>query len=321
MTVSRAFLERCAAESGYEPGPLEKVVRLGEMAAAVNGDRVLRHALLLKGGTPFNLAFGTPTRLSVDLDYNYVGAADRETMLAERPTVESAVDEIAQRFGYRVQQSAEGFAGRKFFLSYQSALGSGDRIEVDISYLLRVPLEEPQEQGLWQPGGLDEPVVRVVSMTELIIGKVLALLDRAAPRDAWDIARLPASLADELQSPRLRSWLIAMSVILDHPLTTYGLAHLEGLLTPQVIAEHLVPMLGAGQRLDAGDLAREAWGVVEPFLELTSDELEYVESIELGKARTGLLFPDDPETAARAAAHPAVQWKLRNVRAKLGRES
>ncbi len=143
MTVSRAFLERCAAESRYEPGPLEQVVRLGEMAAAVNGDRVLRHALLLKGGTPFNLAFGTPTRLSVDLDYNYVGAADRETMLAERPTVESAVAEIAQRFGYRVQQSAEGFAGRKFFLSYQSALGGSDRIEVDISYLLRVPLEEP----------------------------------------------------------------------------------------------------------------------------------------------------------------------------------
>lgn len=320
MTVSRAFLERCAAESGYEPGPLEKVVRLCEMAAAVNGHPVLRHALLLKGGTPLTLAFGTPTRLSVDLDYNYIGAAGRETMLAERPTVESAVAEIAQRFGYRVQQSADGFAGRKFFLSYQSTLGGTDRIEVDISYLFRVPLEEPREQGLWLPGGLDQPVVRIVSMTELIVGKVLALLDRAAPRDAWDIARCSASCADELESPRLRSWLIAMSAILIHPLTTYGSARMERLLTPRVVAERLVPMLAAGQQVDAGDLARAAWGVVGPLLELTSDELEYVETIELGEVRTDLLFPDDPETAARAAAHPAVQWKLRNVRGTLGRE-
>ena len=48
MTVSRAFLERCAAESGYEPGLLEKVVRLGEVASAVRDSPVLRPALLLK---------------------------------------------------------------------------------------------------------------------------------------------------------------------------------------------------------------------------------------------------------------------------------
>ena len=139
---------------------------------------MLGHALLLKGGTPLNLAFGTPTRLSVDLDYNYVGGADRDTILAQRRTVERAVAEIAERAGYRVQRSGDEFAGRKFFLSYQSVLGGSDRIEVDLSYLFRVPLEAPQEQALWLPGGLDALSVRVVSPLELIVGKVLALLER-----------------------------------------------------------------------------------------------------------------------------------------------
>ncbi len=317
MTVSRAFLERAAAESGYEPGPLEKVVRLGEMAGSIGAHPALRHALLLKGGTPLNLAFGTPKRLSVDLDYNYVGGRDRETMMAERPAVEGAVADVAKRSGYRIQQSAEEFAGRKFFLSYQSALGGRDRIEVDISYLLRVPLEEPQQRALWQPGGLDAPLVHVVSPTELVVGKVLALLDRAAPRDAWDVANLAPSLAGELELPRLRSWLIAMSATLDHPLMSYGLARMEALLTARIIAERLVPTLAAGQHVDAGELARKAWAVVEPLVELTSDERRYVESIERGEAHTELLFPDDQTRAERALRHPAIQWKLRNVRERL----
>ncbi len=86
------------------------------------GRELLRAAPLLKGGTPLNLAFGTPTRLWVDLAYNYVGAADRETMLADRPYVTGTVAQIAERSGYRAQRSAEEFADRKFFLSDQAAL-------------------------------------------------------------------------------------------------------------------------------------------------------------------------------------------------------
>ena len=82
-----------------------------------------RNALVLKGGTALNLAFGPPERLSVDLDFNYVGAIERERMLAERPRVERTLDELARRAGYRIQRSADAFAGRKLYLHYSSALG------------------------------------------------------------------------------------------------------------------------------------------------------------------------------------------------------
>jgi len=81
---------------------------------------LLGSVLALKGGTAFNLCFGPPQRLSVDLDYNYIGHLDRAAMLEARPVVEQAVVDLARRHGYRVQQLTDAFAGRKYYLLYRS---------------------------------------------------------------------------------------------------------------------------------------------------------------------------------------------------------
>jgi len=81
---------------------LEKVARLGELVADIGRHPFLGSVLILKGGTAINLCFGRPTRLSVDLDYNYVGQAEREKMLGDRPLVETALVELARKRQYRV---------------------------------------------------------------------------------------------------------------------------------------------------------------------------------------------------------------------------
>jgi hypothetical protein len=49
----------------------------------------LSRVLALEGGTPLNPAFGPPTRLSVDLDFNYIGQVDREAIrLDSQPSLE-----------------------------------------------------------------------------------------------------------------------------------------------------------------------------------------------------------------------------------------
>ena len=185
MSVSLQYLERCADETGYAVATLEKVTRLGEIAAEIAKHPFLGETLALKGGTALNLCVGdAPTRMSVDLDYNYIAYADRERTLADRPRVEAAVEEIAGRLGYRVQRSKDEFAGRKVLATYQSAFGTNERVEVDLNFLFRVPLSGAANAEMWQPGELDRPRVRIVSLLELCVGKLLALLDRAAPRDA-----------------------------------------------------------------------------------------------------------------------------------------
>ena len=79
-------------------------------------------------------------RLSVDIDLNYVGAADRETMLTERPKVEQAVQAVCAREGLPVKRMPSEHAGGKWRLTYAGAKGATGNLEIDVNFLLRTPL-------------------------------------------------------------------------------------------------------------------------------------------------------------------------------------
>lgn len=315
MSLSLEFLDLCASESGFRVAALEKVGRLGELAGDIMRHPFLGKALALKGGSALNLCFGPPKRLSVDLDFNYIGSAERRKMLEERPLLEATLVELANKRKFRVQKSAEAFAGRKFYLHYRSVLGPEDRIEVDLNFVFRVPLSKLESCELWQPGELDRPVVRVVGQDELIIGKMLALLDRGAARDVWDIAHLPEQVNEHLAAGRFRKLFIAFSIALDHSLSTYRRDRLERLVTDRVIMEQVAPLLNVETEPRAVDLIEKSWAVVGKFIDLSPEENDYMESASRGDLRMDLLFPGDPQEAMRIASHPAIQWKIANVQA------
>ena len=314
MSPSLTYLEREAGKLGFQISPLEKVVRLGELAGDISRHPFLGRVLLLKGGTALNLGFGVPSRLSVDLDFNYVGQIDRARMLEERPQVEDAIQQLATRHNYQVQRSADAFAGQKFYLSYLSALGGRERIEIDLNFLFRIPIGKPERREIWQPGELDRPMVGMVSLSELILGKLLALLDRGAVRDAWDVGRLPAFAGDELRSNDFRARFIALSAILKHGLPNYTYERFEQQVTDRAIREALAPMLARDVAPPPDVLAKRAWDVVRPLLDLNENEIRYFEEIARGELRLDYIFPDDPAEINLLASHPAIQRKLTNVR-------
>lgn len=313
MVSSVDYFQRCAADTGFSVSILEKVSRLGEVAGDIARHPFLRERLLLKGGTALNLCFGSPSRLSVDLDYNYVGHLDRTKMLEDRPKVETAIKELVNRQGYRIQRSAESFAGCIFYLNYKSVLGGESQIKVDLNYLYREPLEEPVERELWQPGELDRPTIRTVSSEELCIGKMLALLDRMAVRDVWDIGELSPELKQVVQSVDYRSWFIALSAILPRPLFDYNRSRIEKRVSEAEINRMLIPMLIGGSQLDTEGLIDRMWLVMDPVLDLSVSEQEYIAEIQRGILRSNLIFPLDKEKSSRLERHPTVQWKLVNV--------
>lgn len=151
MSVSREQVSRCADATGFRRETMEKVLRLGEIVADVGRHPFLSTALILKGGTALNLFFGAPRRLSVDLDFNYVAGVERSKMLQDRPEVERAVQLIASARGYKVQVSSESHAGRKLFLRYVSVFDNPDHIEVDLNFLMRIPLLPPTDRTMWLP--------------------------------------------------------------------------------------------------------------------------------------------------------------------------
>ena len=90
-------LMREAANTGFQKEPLEKVIRLSELLESLRSHPFLKPRIALKGGTALNLFVFDVPRLSVDIDLNYIGAVDRDTMFAERPKVEQAVQAVHGR--------------------------------------------------------------------------------------------------------------------------------------------------------------------------------------------------------------------------------
>ena len=85
--------------------------------------------------------------------------------------------------------------------------------------------------------------------------------------------------------------------------------------------EQLVPMLAVDASPRADDLVKRAWAVLSDFMTLRPNEAAYIASIERGELCPELLFPDDPEAAKRIAEHPAILWKITNVRSHLARHN
>lgn len=311
--VDRDRIARLAADSGFPQEPLEKVIRLAEMAALVSRHPLLSRVLALKGGTALNLFDGPPPRLSVDLDFNYVGALGRQEMLDERPDVERAVEAIARELKYTIQWSREEHAGRKVFLNYNNASGGRDRIEIDLNFAHRLPLAPLRTAVMWEPAGVNRPAVQLCGLEEIAAGKICALLDRHRPRDLFDVARLPGTGAQFWNDPSFRKLVVAFTGTLDHALHTYGRERLERLRDVDITAE-LLPMIGGQAAVEREDLIDRAWKAVAPILMLDESEREFVDRLQVGEVRLDLLFPGDSEMRERLERWPPLQWKALNAR-------
>lgn len=313
-------LQELAQEIGFDVTALEKVVRLAELLEGLTKLDDLAPSLALKGGTALNLAFGSPSRLSVDLDFNLIGAESREELLAVRPSVEHRIQALARSQGLGVQLSADAHAGRKIFLTYSRiADAQPDRIEVDLNYLHRVCLLPTERRTIWRPDA-EGPTTTVLSWPELAAGKLVAFLDRAAPRDAWDVSRLPLLSPLPWPARELRPIFIALAGVLPRPLHEYGRRGLERIRDTDV-SRLLWPMLLSGERPAAESLRAACWSVVAPLLELAESEVEFCDRLQRGELRPEILAFEDPEIAERVRRHPALLWKAANAREHSRRKS
>jgi len=96
---------------------------------------------------------------------------------------------------------------------------------------------------------------------------------------------------------------------------------MERLLTAEAIEGELAPMLVGGIVLHIDTMLDQAWRVVESFVKLSPAEADYVTSVGLGELRPELLMPAHPELVSVLTRHPAIRWKLDNVKRHLSKKS
>lgn len=189
MMLSEQILKNEAKQHGYRPEILEKVYRLLDLIEIFMDTPYLKKRLVLKGGTAINLFCSEKLpRLSVDLDLNYVGAQDRETMLKEKKELEFIILDLCDRNRYELHRNPRAHAGGKMVLSYTSVSGTKGRLEVDLNYMFRVPLWEPEWR--FSTNWPKQTQMSILNIHELAAGKLHALLGREASRDLFDSHRL-----------------------------------------------------------------------------------------------------------------------------------
>lgn len=316
-------LQRAAAGSGFPVDSLEKVWMLVRLLNMMFAHPFVGPRVALKGGTALNLFVFDVPRLSVDIDVNYVGAADRATMTAERPRLDAALEQVASRLGLAVKRAPSEHAGGKWRLSYTSALGRPAILEVDVNYLLRVPLWDPTPRASRQFLGDRARHIQVLDDHELAAGKLAALLARGASRDLFDARQLLAEGAFDADKLRLAFVVYGGINRVDwREVSTDAVT-----TTVDDVKRQLLPMLRQDIRPSppeiegwTADLIEEARSLLSAVLPLADYELAFLDHLNGQGEIEASLLTADADLQQRIAANPGLRWKALNVKKHIGDE-
>ncbi len=318
--LTETELLREAASSGFRADVLEKAIRLMEFLEALRSHPYLKTRVALKGGTALNLFVFDVPRLSVDVDLNYVGAAEVDAMVQERPKVEQAIEAVCGRLGIGVRRIPSEHAGGKWRLSYAGVRGPGT-LELDVNFLLRVPLWSPTPVDSRSLANHTATKVPVLDLHELAAGKLAALFGRQASRDVFDARELLRRAGLDRRRLRLGFVVYGGSNRLDWRTLSVDMAGTN----PKEVDRQLVPMLRGG--LAPGRTELEAWtlrlvaecrDLLRAVLPLEEHELAFLTRLNDGGEIVPQLLTDDPTEQRIISSQPGLLWKALNVRKHLG---
>jgi predicted nucleotidyltransferase component of viral defense system len=328
MMLSHGALLREAAATGFQAEPLEKAARLLQILESIRSHPFLKNRLALKGGTALNLFLFDVPRLSVDVDLNYTGASDRETMLLERPQVEQALQAVFGRLGLRVRRVPTEHAGGKWRLSYETLSGRPGSLEVDLNFLMRTPLWPCQVRDSRAVGPFRATAIPVLDIHELAGGKLAALFGRNASRDLFDVRNLLRDPGLDHQCLRLafvvyggcsrRDWrTISLDDARADPVDVER--QLIPMLRNQVGPDHLIGPGRSGIAAWSQELEAECRELLAGVLPLSDEEVAFLSLLN----DQGEIAPDrlaqDAEMKAIIRGHPGLHWKALNVRERMKR--
>ena len=324
MRLTANELAREAAATGFQTEPLEKVILLLELLEAIRSHPFLKERVVLKGGTALNLFRFNVPRLSVDIDLNYIGAVDREGMLADRPKIEQALQAVCGRVGVQPRRVPSDHAGGKWRLNFNRVAGGTSTLEMDLNFLLRTPLWPVERIDSRALGTFRATDIPVLDIHELAAGKLAALLSRTASRDLFDASQLLRGGGLDVAKLRLAFVVYGGTSRKDWRTVSVEEVTVDA---PETDAM-LLPLLRGNETPQRSDLPRwtkaliaDCHELLAMVLPLTDREREFLERLN-GK---GEILPevltDDERLRDIIRTHPGLLWKALNVRQHRGLET
>lgn len=312
MQMDRLTLGRTAKELGFVRDTLEKVCRLSDVLNFIETDEFLSTRLALKGGTAINLTIFDLPRLSVDVDLDYCGNIDKEKMLEDRDIVTGKISKYMSANGYTLSVKSKSYhALDSFVYEYINAGGVKDNLKIEINYMLRCHVFPVCKREIKLPWTEDPLKVLSVAPLEIFSSKIVALLNRTAPRDLYDIHNMiKYGLFDESEEETLRKCTVFYSAIAaEYPPKKFNLEKL-GEVSVQQIKRDLQPVLRKGEQFDLESTCQEVCKYLTTVLNTTKDEVLFWQEFGEGNYCPELIFGSSSEFD-NIEKHPMALWKCR----------
>ena len=312
MSFDRISLGRQAKELGFVRDTFEKVCRLIDILKFFESDSLLSDALALKGGTAINLTIFQMPRLSVDIDLDYCKNVDKTTMLQERQNIAEHIQKYMSASGYNLSKKSKQYhALDSFVFEYTNAGGMKDNLKIEVNYMLRCHILPLSRQTVSLPWNIGNFNVLSVHPVELFSAKAVALFNRAAARDLYDMYNLQKYKIFTKADERLfkKCILFYFAIASESIPQNFEFSKIEA-MTARKIKTDLLPVLNKSEQFDL-PLAQT---LVKEYLEyilLPEDDFQFWNAFRSGDYNPSLLFEDD-EICLRIKDHPMALWKCNN---------
>lgn len=310
LQFSKAELNRQAKELGFVRDTFEKVCRLTDILTFMERDSMLADSLALKGGTAINLTIFSLPRLSVDIDLDFSEDVKRDVMLEKREKINGHIQKYMEASGYKLSPKSKKYhALDSFVYEYINAGGMKDNLKIEINYILRCHVLPVVRKLVELPWNDQKLTVLSVDPMEIFSAKTVALLNRAAPRDLYDIFNIQKDgLIDEKQERFFKKCVIFYSAIASEKESEpFDLSDF-GDISAYKIKTELIPVLRRTEHFDLAIAQEQVKNYLFAILKPDEMELSFWRAFAEGNYQPELLF-DDADILSRIRHHPMALWK------------
>ena len=313
-TYNKSIITEQARQFGFIAAPFEKMSRLTDILKFINKTDELRNLLALKGGTAINLTVFNLPRLSVDIDLDFTENLTREETRAKR----DRINELLER-----HMAAEGYAKHgkskhthildSYVYSFTNVAGNLDNIKIEVNYSLRAHVLPVIIIAAMTSEVFVSFPVRTLAPVEIFASKIVALCDRAAARDLYDLNNMIYyDLFDETDLELLRKAAVFyLAVAGDAEARGLNAERMSG-ITAYKIRTQLRPMIRSSERFDLQEAHDRVSAFMVKWMALSENETEFLNQFAKGEYKPQFLF-EDSKIVRRIESHPMALWRVRHI--------
>ena len=303
------MMEDLSAKTRFQVDVIEKVYRLSELLRKINETINLNENMVLKGGTSINFLYFDIPRLSIDIDFDYIGSVKQDQMKKDRTQIDTILPRLFKQLGYNMK-SYKPYALLQYHLGYVNSAGNLDRIKVEINFFNRTPLFTTEKRTFYNPFDINNFIVRTLPIEDLFSRKLRALMTRSTARDLYDAYQLFNNKIPFKNDVLKKCFIFYLCCNKDPRKIKIDI--LEE-ITESDIKTNLLPLLRKGEKITAIEMKKIVIPMISEFLDFSESELEFITKMFDERIyNPNVLFQGIKYNSA-VKQHPGISWRMKNL--------